>query len=363
MVPHELLDFSRAVLRERFSAVVHKPVLTFAFDRFTRVTPALERKLELAREQRAIVVTTPSSLKSFLLKLVETVHLLDKAAADEATALSLKPRGVRSLFRLRRRPTTTTGAALTADEVHELRQQAGLCARVLAVFQRSVLVLDEVDLLLHPLKSELHWPMGRKLPLNMTQSRAEPGLRWKVPFHLLDAIFFAQHGRTLHDWKGSAVAAAVLEGVRAVIVEGSTSHQLQTTPHLVLLAPSLYFRKLLPLLARWLLVWLQYAHPLHGFADATLLAYLQADPRLDAAAVVALHARTSDEHMQILNLGRTWLTSVLPHVLSKINRVHYGVFSDAELRRALQDNASMARSRQVGATPSEAPSRTLMSSH
>jgi hypothetical protein len=71
------------------------------------------------------------------------------------------------------------------------------------------------------------------------------------------------------------VAAAVLDGIRAVVLEGVASHQLQTTPHLVLLSPKLYAQKLRPLLARWLLVWLQYWHPLHGVADDTLLSYLQ----------------------------------------------------------------------------------------
>jgi hypothetical protein len=90
---------------------------------------------------------------------------------------------------------------LEPSQIQELAQQAVACTQVLTELRRSVLVLDEVDLLLHPLKSELHWPMGRKLPLHMTQSQAETGLRWKIPFHLLDAVFFAQCGRTLHDWK------------------------------------------------------------------------------------------------------------------------------------------------------------------
>lgn len=33
VVPHALLQFSRATMRERFSAVVRKPVYTFGFNR------------------------------------------------------------------------------------------------------------------------------------------------------------------------------------------------------------------------------------------------------------------------------------------------------------------------------------------
>jgi hypothetical protein len=64
-----------------------------------------------------------------------------------------------------------------------------------------------------------------------------------------------------------------------------------------------------------------------------------------------VHARASDEQMQILNLGRDWVSTVLPHVLSKINRVHYGVHTVEELQRALKDNPTMAKSRQLLAVP------------
>ena len=37
-----------------------------------------------------------------------------------------------------------------------------------------------MDLILHPLKSELNWPIGRKEPLDFTRSRLGTGLRWQV---------------------------------------------------------------------------------------------------------------------------------------------------------------------------------------
>ena len=68
------------------------------------------------------------------------------------------------------------------------------------MFREGRLILDEVDLILHPLKSELNWPMGVKDPLDFT--RAIPGtnwdshgLRWRIPFHLLDALFYCHGGR------------------------------------------------------------------------------------------------------------------------------------------------------------------------
>ena len=55
---------------------------------------------------------------------------------------------------------------------------------------KQVPVLDEVDLILHPLKSELNWPLGQKLPLDFTRSRAGFGLRWQIPFHILDVCLW-----------------------------------------------------------------------------------------------------------------------------------------------------------------------------
>jgi hypothetical protein len=38
VVPHALLDFSRGVMREKFAAVVRKPIFTFSFSRGTKIT-------------------------------------------------------------------------------------------------------------------------------------------------------------------------------------------------------------------------------------------------------------------------------------------------------------------------------------
>lgn len=40
----------------------------------------LYHKLVLARDTRAIVICSPSALKSFMLKLVESLHLLDQVS-------------------------------------------------------------------------------------------------------------------------------------------------------------------------------------------------------------------------------------------------------------------------------------------
>lgn len=51
-----------------------------------------------------------------------------------------------------------------------MRREFDLTLRVLEIFKSSILLLDEVDLILHPLKSELHWPSGRKRDLEQNRN-------------------------------------------------------------------------------------------------------------------------------------------------------------------------------------------------
>lgn len=51
------------------------------------------------------------------------------------------------------------------EELQAMRQEVGCLASLFRVFRHSALLLDEVDLLLHPLRSELHWPLGVKVSL------------------------------------------------------------------------------------------------------------------------------------------------------------------------------------------------------
>eukprot|EP01043_Picozoa_sp_COSAG02_P109002 COSAG02_NODE_45056_length_360_cov_1.375479_1_plen_101_part_01 len=81
VVPGPLLEFSRGVLREKFSALIHKPVYTFMFDRHTTISSLLLNKLHVARRSGAVVVSSPTSIKSFVLKQIEYLHMLDRSRA------------------------------------------------------------------------------------------------------------------------------------------------------------------------------------------------------------------------------------------------------------------------------------------
>lgn len=57
------------------------------------------------------------------------------------------------------------------------------------IFGFSILIMDEVDLILHPMKSELNFPIGEKIELDFSPQR------WQMPIHLLDSIFYAERQR------------------------------------------------------------------------------------------------------------------------------------------------------------------------
>jgi hypothetical protein len=95
---------------------------------------------------------------------------------------------------------------LSLEEVEETKKQAGICVEIFKILKKSIEIMDEVDILLHPLKSELNWPLGHKEPLDFTRSRVENGLRWNIPGHLLDAIFNACGIPILADIADSRIA-------------------------------------------------------------------------------------------------------------------------------------------------------------
>ena len=77
------------------------------------------------------------------------------------------------------------------EEERRRAQEVGTSGEILGMFRKGTMLLDEVDLLLDPMRSELNWPLGRRLPLDFAGAE---GLRFRLPFHLLDAVFVAATG-------------------------------------------------------------------------------------------------------------------------------------------------------------------------
>lgn len=73
---------------------------------------------------------------------------------------------------------------------------------ILELWQRSFLVMDEVDVLLHPLRSELNFPIGAKVPIDLGAQR------WNLPFFLLDCLVATDTESRRQQQQQQAAAAA-----------------------------------------------------------------------------------------------------------------------------------------------------------
>lgn len=65
-------------MRERFSAIIRKPVYPFEFDRFQDITPLLHKKLQTAMQTFGVVISHPTAVKAFQLKFIELRHIVDE---------------------------------------------------------------------------------------------------------------------------------------------------------------------------------------------------------------------------------------------------------------------------------------------
>ena len=235
VVPKALLEMTRKQMRETFATIMSKRIYTLQFDRSTEVTPNTSKVLANAAKNRGVVVATPTTIKSVMLCFVETLENLHSA----------------------------TGTA-----AEKLRKNAKELSKVLQLFQEGVMLLDEVDLILHPLKSELNFPCGDKFDLDASES----GERWGLPIHLMDAMFFADTGKvSVYEQQGTALT--ILQRLSAVIEEGFKTKSLQRLPHVQLLNKEFYHEKMKPVLADWSYLWLQKQH-LHGITREEAVQYV-----------------------------------------------------------------------------------------
>ena len=183
IVPSQLLAFALSVLRGVFGAgPLRKPVWTFAFDRRTAMTEALLDKAQVARAERAVMVTTPASVKACMLKLLELLHLVETGAYSRNLRRHSKRDKVARLLRLQRKPSAARLPQQGLYDKGALTAQAAWAVQLLGVWRGAYAVIDEVDMVFHPLRSELNWPLGDKYALDFAPHR------WQLPMTLLEAM-------------------------------------------------------------------------------------------------------------------------------------------------------------------------------
>jgi Ca2+-binding EF-hand superfamily protein len=335
VVPSALLPMSRAVLRARFSSIVPKRIHTLSYDRLTKDDPKLIAKLlyklNQAKKKQGIIIATAISVKSLMLKFLELIVSLQSSpptaqlTPGEAQLLSTK--------------------SLVIDGLGE----------IISLWRSGILILDEIDLLLHPLKSELNFPCGPKVPLEPTPNR------WNFPMHLIDAFFYKQTGYlSLNAFHELPEAQCILNEINEILESGIHRHTVQIAPHLVILNNEYYHKELKPILARWSLLWLKAKGMSIEIPDEILLEYMIKgwnNPNVSTAVTNLL----SKPQMVLLNLSHQWLNSFLIHILGKINRVGYGLLREDEIEESAVSGQANSQTRRLVAIPfiaKDVPSRS-----
>jgi len=394
-VPPALLELTRSNLRNTFSSIMSKRIYTLKFDRASLVQPRLLRKLTIATEKAGIIISNPTSIKSLMLKFIEILDIM------------------------------TDPAAMKNDRI-DYERDRNLVVDCLKKFQNSILIMDEVDLILHPLKSELNFPTGPKVKLDFSP------MRWELPIHIVDAIFYSTLSRMSVAFQDSMKAQTILKGLNKVLEEGYEERALQKIPHVVLLNADFYHEKMKPLLAKWVMLWMETKH-FKGLSDEDLEFYLLHGAVVDEKRVDEMKSRlkileevleaktltasqmeilkvktdilTSErrtivkakvaklkieipklitingkrgklapvvdaiavpEFRKMLNLARDYLKMYMPHILQKINRVSFGIMTSQDKMRALAENPYMPRTRYMLAIPfvgKDVPSRASEFAH
>ncbi|KAI9918712.1 hypothetical protein PsorP6_012156 [Peronosclerospora sorghi] len=321
VMPTALLEQSRQVLRNRFSnRILNKRIFTFEFDRAITDDPdialQLFTKLDRARRHGDVVCASPESIKSMILKFIELLHSLDESCDVIQLPFASASQNTRRLKR------TLENRSEMADELQ----------KTLRLWQKSVLVMDEVDVLLHPLRSELNFPIGNKFPIDLAANR------WELPIYLIDCVLAAPN--SIMALADTTLSSLILR-LHTVLDEGFSTHSLQRFPHLVLLDMDVYETRMLPLLSEIAIEWLLQLFCL-GKCDVSVdrIKYFLECPHSELHANPSLRADLenglSESSMKLLNLARDWLRTILPHVLSKINRVSYGLLRGEYQKAATQ---------------------------
>ncbi len=307
VVPTPLLEMSRNVMRSRFSSLIPKQIRTFSFERSAKLTQAsleaLFEKLDAVRTNAGVVVTTPDAVKSFQLKAIELLQLAAKLS--------------------------------TSDDTNEAQIQFKIQQKlvpILKIWKSGFLLLDEVDMLLHPLRSELNFPIGQKVPLDLSPTR------WELPIHLLSIFFQGETKVPVDDILRSSDGARDL--VARLTVEmrsGFVSRAYQAVPHFIVLDQKEYHSKIKPILAEWMLLWLQQQHIALPSANSPqesddILKRFMMKGRKDEQANARVGSLSSN-HRKILILAFQYLDTICPHILTKINRVSFGLLSEQDVAR------------------------------
>ena len=163
----------------------------------------------------------------------------------------------------------------------------------------------------------------------------------------------------------SKAALETLGSIKACIDDGVKVKALQATPHLVLLDKSFYTEKLKPLLAQWMVVWLNSTETM-PINNEKLVQYLLVGKKSGEETLSLLNKKLTDAAMKMVNLSHEWLSSILPFVLGRIDRVTFGLLSPTDIKLTKEAGVYLSPNRVLLAVPfvgKDVPSQSSEFSH
>ena len=328
------------------AAVGQWPVLGAQFSAGTTRSASLIRELLALRAAGGILLAPPEAPKALLLAHADLLHTEAELAAEEEALAGLALRGTGASVRA----LTATLADWKSSQRRSIAAAAESAAAALRILRaddapgaRSIAVLDEVDLLIHPLRSELNYPLGDAEPLHLGP------LRWRLAMHLVTVVSTAASAAASALRLGQS-AAAVCGAVRALcsvdadavdaasaLVEalrlGAIDKSLFIEPELFLLDAAWYPSVAAPLLARVACAWLRACPtaalaavaPQRVHADFVSRASLPSSNPLSDPSLSSQATPLSPTSIAELHLAQRLVACALPHALSRKVGVHYGL--------------------------------------
>ena len=356
VVPESLLLATRDIMRSVFGCIWTRRVQLFQFDRTLDKLAdfqELVRSVREAQQLQSVLCTSPASIKSLFLSYLDLLLKL------KSIPMALHSKKSELGDRL---PESAHDYALN---VELMEQKADTLGELLQLFSMSTAVIDEVDWVLHPLKSETNFPIGDKKELSLRLERVE------FPIYLLDACMVAGGARPrLTFAQKTTEGDKILATLSQVFAEGMKKCWLKDTPHLLLLEKRFYFSEIVKPMAEWAWEWFRRQPPfinaleslkgaashlyraetferlaksfIAGHCDPTekeslqsILESVNAKKSIDSPQKATKSGASVNDTkaIELLHLGRIWLTQLLPHCLSKRSRIDFGLIQDADVQR------------------------------
>lgn len=74
-------------MRSSFSSIMHKRIFTLNFDRSSEADPTIYKKLVSSIKMRGVVISTPTTIKSMMLKFLEWMTILNDVNSPRSSMM------------------------------------------------------------------------------------------------------------------------------------------------------------------------------------------------------------------------------------------------------------------------------------